>query len=50
VALEQFPVRIGYGTIPIELMAIASVAPVVLKGLQALRDAIESDLAEQAGS
>lgn len=43
-ALEQFPIRIGYGTIPIELMAIASITPVVLRGLQPLREAIEKDL------
>jgi hypothetical protein len=49
-ALEQFPVRIGYGTIPIELMAIASIAPVVLRGLAPLREAVEKDLAAQAGA
>ena len=42
-ALEQFPLRIGYGTIPIELMAIASITPVVLRGLQPLREAIEKE-------
>jgi hypothetical protein len=49
-ALEQFYLRIGYGPIPIELMAIASIAPVVLRGLQPLREAIEKDLAGQVGS
>jgi hypothetical protein len=49
-ALERFPLRIAFGSVPMELMAIASIAPVVLRGLAPLREAIEKNLADQAGS
>jgi hypothetical protein len=49
-ALERFPDKFGFGTIPIELMAIAPITAVVLKGLAPLREAVEKDLASKAGS
>jgi hypothetical protein len=48
-ALERFPLKSWFGTIPIELMAIASIAGVVLRGLAPLREAVDRDLAAPSG-
>jgi hypothetical protein len=49
-ALEQFPWQILFGTIPIQVMAIAPITAVVLRGLAPLRGAVEKDLAAQTGT
>lgn len=43
-ALEEFPLKIGFGTVPMEAVAIACITSVVLKGLDPLRRAIQAEV------